>query len=236
MEKFRIRKKDSIRRAIAVVSVATLCMSAGAAALEPPPMSPPMPWTEGIMNTEEENSVGYGMATLDKEPVPVVYYNQKDPQYGKLPFGTDIIETHGCGPTAMAMVVSSLTDRPMDPGQMSQWAYENGYWKKGKGALHDLIPAAAQAWGLDVAGYQAKDAGQVLAALEQKKLVVVLMWPGHFTASGHFIVLRGLDEDGKVVVADPSSQKRSEVSWDFQLIVDEAAEKAGANGPFWVIG
>ena len=62
------------------------------------------------------------------------------------------------------------------------------------------------------------------------------MWPGHFTASGHFIVLRGLDEDGKVVVADPSSQKRSEVSWDFQLIVDEAAEKAGANGPFWVIG
>ncbi|MCG4526446.1 C39 family peptidase [Intestinimonas massiliensis (ex Afouda et al. 2020)] len=188
------------------------------------------------MNTEEENSVGYGMATLDKEPVPVVYYNQKDPQYGKLPFGTDIIETHGCGPTAMAMVVSSLTDRPMDPGQMAQWAYENGYWKKGKGALHDLIPAAAQAWGLDVAGYQAKDAGQVLAALEQKKLVVVLMWPGHFTASGHFIVLRGLDEDGKVVVADPSSQKRSEVSWDFQLIVDEAAEKAGANGPFWVIG
>lgn len=119
---------------------------------------------------------------------------------------------------------------------MAQWAYENGYWKKGKGALHDLIPAAAQAWGLDVAGYQAKDAGQVLAALEQKKLVVVLMWPGHFTASGHFIVLRGLDEDGKVVVADPSSQKRSEVSWDFQLIVDEAAEKAGANGPFWVIG
>ena len=34
-----------------------------------------------------------------------------------------------------------------------------------------------RAWGLDVAGYQAKDAGQVLAALEQKKLVVVLMWP-----------------------------------------------------------
>ena len=124
-----------------------------------------MPWTEGIMNTEEENSVGYGMATLDKEPVPVVYYNQKDPQYGKLPFGTDIIETHGCGPTAMAMVVSSLTDRPMDPGQRAQWAYENGYWKKGKGALHDLIPAAAQAWGLDVAGYQAKDAGQVLSLI-----------------------------------------------------------------------
>ena len=100
----------------------------------------------------------------------------------------------------------------------------------------DVYKRQAQAWGLDVAGYQAKDAGQVLAALEQKKLVVVLMWPGHFTASGHFIVLRGLDEDGKVVVADPSSQKRSEVSWDFQLIVDEAAEKAGANGPFWVIG
>lgn len=166
----------------------------------------------------------------------VIYYNQRDPQYGKLPFGTDIIETHGCGPTAMAMVVSSLTDKPMNPAQMAQWAYENGYWKERKGALHDLIPAVAQAWGLDVVGYQAKDANQVLAALEQKKLVVVLMWPGHFTASGHFIILRGLDEDGKVVVADPSSRERSEVSWDFHLIVDEAAKKAGANGPFWVIG
>ena len=184
MEKFRIRKKESIRRAIAVVSVATLCMSAGAVALE------------------EEISVGYGMATLDKEPVPVIYYNQRDPQYGKLPFGTDIIETHGCGPTAMAMVVSSLTDKPMNPAQMAQWAYENGYWKERKGALHDLIPAVAQAWGLDVVGYQAEDANQVLAALEQKKLVVVLMWPGHFTASGHFIILRGLDEDGKVVVRE----------------------------------
>ena len=70
MEKFRIRKKESIRRAIAVVSVATLCMSAGAVALEPPPMSPPLSWTEGSMNIEEEISVGYGMATLDKEPVP----------------------------------------------------------------------------------------------------------------------------------------------------------------------
>ena len=95
---------------------------------------------------------------------------------------------------------------------MAQWAYENGYWKERKGALHDLIPAVAQAWGLDVVGYQAE------------------------AASGHFIILRGLDEDGKVVVADPSSRERSEVSWDFHLIVDEAAKKAGANGPFWVIG
>lgn len=236
MRNFRVGQKEMFRRAIAVAAVATLCLSVGAVALEPPLESPSLPWTDEVLSIEEELSVGYGTATLDKEPVPVIYYNQKDPQYGKLPFGTDIIETHGCGPTAMAMVVSSLTDKPMNPAQMAQWAYENGYWKEGKGALHDLIPAVARAWGLDVVGYQAEDANQVLAALEQKKLVVVLMWPGHFTASGHFIILRGLDEDGKVVVADPSSRERSEVSWDFHLIVDEAAKKAGANGPFWVIG
>lgn len=236
MRNFRVGQKEMFRRAIAVAAVATLCLSVGAVALEPPLESPSLPWTDEVLSIEEELSVGYGTATLDKEPVPVIYYNQKDPQYGKLPFGTDIIETHGCGPTAMAMVVSSLTDKPMNPAQMAQWAYENGYWKEGKGALHDLIPAVARAWGLDVVGYQAEDANQVLAALEQKKLVVVLMWPGHFTASGHFIILRGLDEDGKAIVADPSSKERSEVSWDFQLIVDEAAEKAGANGPFWVIG
>lgn len=240
MKHLGIRWYDFLRRVIAAVSIAALCTTAGALALESTPVEliyPSLPWDQEVLAIPEEDiSVGYGTPLLDNEPVPVIYYNQTDPQYANQPFGTDKIITHGCGPTAMAMVVSTMTDRPMDPAQMAKWAYENGYWYAMKGSLHDLIPGAAKAWGLDVVGYQAADADQVRAALQQKKLVVALMWPGHFTTSGHFIVLCGLDADGKVVVADPASRSRSEVSWDFQLIVDEAAENAGAGGPFWVIG
>ena len=39
------------------------------------------------------------------------------------------------------------------------------------------------------------------------------MAKGHFTSNGHFIVLRGITEDGKVLVADPASYKRSGQEW-----------------------
>ena len=72
-------------------------------------------------------------------------------------------------------------------------------------------------------------------ALSQGKLVVALMTKGHFTSSGHFIVLRGV-RDGKILVADPSSYTRSQKAWDLSIILNEASRRAGAGGPFWIIG
>ena len=62
------------------------------------------------------------------------------------------------------------------------------------------------------------------------------MAKGHFTSSGHFIVLRGVTEDGKILVADPASKKRSEQEWELSIILNEASKKAGSGGPFWIIG
>ena len=42
------------------------------------------------------------------------------------------------------------------------------------------------------------------------------MSKGHFTSSGHFIVLRGVQE-GKILVADPASYTRSQQSWDLSM-------------------
>ena len=61
------------------------------------------------------------------------------------------------------------------------------------------------------------------------------MGPGKFTSGGHFIVLRGITEDGKILVADPGSQKRSNQKWDLSLILSQAKENAQAGGPFWII-
>ena len=53
------------------------------------------------------------------------------------------------------------------------------------------------------------------------KLIVALMSKGHFTSSGHFMVLRGVTSEGKILVADPASKKRSEQEWDISIILDE---------------
>lgn len=71
---------------------------------------------------------------------PVVYFNQLDERYADQPYGTDNIGGYGCGPTAMSIVVSSLTSDTVDPVEMAKWSYENGYWCSKSGSYHALIP------------------------------------------------------------------------------------------------
>ena len=165
----------------------------------------------------------------------VVYFNQLDQQYANKPYGTDNIGGYGCGPTSMSIVVSSLTDDIVDPMEMAEWAYKNGGWCSKSGSYHSLIPNAAKAWGLPVEGCTASEPQRILDALGSGKLVVAIMTKGHFTSGGHFIVLRGV-KGGQILVADPASYKRSEKSWDLSIILNEASKRAGAGGPFWIIG
>ena len=156
----------------------------------------------------------------------VVYYNQLDERWSDEPYGQDKIGTHGCGPTSMSIVVSTLTGTNVNPVEMAQWSYENGYYCPGGGSYHSLIPKAAEHWGLSVD--MNLEGENVADALAEGKLVVAIMSKGHFTKSGHFIVLRGINTDGKVLVADPASLKRSNQEWELSLIL-------GAGGPFWAI-
>ena len=112
---------------------------------------------------------------------------------------------------------------------------QEDYWCSKSGSYHTLIPGAAQAWGLSVEGCTASEPQRILDALADGKLVVALMTKGHFTKSGHFIVLRGV-QDEKILVADPASYRRSQKTWDLSIILNEASRRAGAGGPFWIIG
>lgn len=176
-----------------------------------------------------------GSVTFSDGVTQVVYFNQLDERYAGKPYGTDNIGGYGCGPTAMSIVVSSLSNETVDPVKMAEWSYKNGYWCKGSGSYHALIPAAAGAWGLPVSGCTASETQRIVDALSEGKLVVAIMSKGHFTSGGHFIVLRGV-KDGKIMVADPASYSRSEQLWDLSIIVNEASRRAGAGGPFWIIG
>ena len=190
---------------------------------------------QGLLPVESAGLVSLGDIRFSDGATQVVYYNQLDKRYASKPYGTDDIGTYGCGPTCMAMVVSSLTSETVDPAEMARWAYENGYWCSRSGSYHSLIPGAAKAWGLPVQGCGKTEGQRIVDALSQGKLVVAIMLKGHFTSSGHFIVLRGV-ENGKILVADPANYTRSQQEWDLSIILNEASGRAGAGGPFWIIG
>ena len=150
--------------------------------------------------------------------------------YGK----TGTIGKSGCG-LQVCNVVSTLTNKTVNPVEMARWSYKNGYYAEGVGSYHSLIPNAAKYFGLSVEGTEAFNPDKIIQALSKGQLVIVIMGKGHFTSSGHFIVLRGITEEGKILVADPISIKRSEQEWDLSIRLDEARKGAGAGGPFWII-
>ena len=54
-------------------------------------------------------------------------------------------------------------------------------------------------------------------ALDQGSVIICSMRPGDFTTTGHFILLRGYDENG-FLVNDPNSRKNSEKQWNYDAL------------------
>lgn len=186
--------------------------------------------------TGDMPGVKIGDLTFSDGGREVIYWNQMDERWCNELYGkTQTIGYAGCGPTALAIVVSTMTDTEMNPKEMADWAYENGYCCEGDGSYRTLIPEGAAHFGLNVEGTGKKDAQKIVDSLGEGKLVVAIMGPGHFTTSGHFIVLRGVTSEGKLLVADPVSLNKSRQEWDAGIVFAEASANNAAGGPFWII-
>ncbi|WP_458407501.1 C39 family peptidase [Anaerotignum sp.] len=164
----------------------------------------------------------------------IVYYNQEDLRWGEKTYGpVDKISDAGCGPTVLAMAVSSFTENEMNPKEMCDWAYVNGYCSVGSGSYHTLIAQGLECFGIDTR--VTNSSKEVEAALESGNPVIALMGEGHFTSGGHFILLCEIDEDGKVTVADPKSVERTNTKWEFDIIAEEAKMSPAAGGAYWIL-
>lgn len=176
-----------------------------------------------------------GHTILTGGAVHCVYYNQSDPEWRDQLYGSDPIGQYGCGPTAMSIVVSSMAQQAMDPAQMAAWAYGQGYWCAGSGSYPSIVEGASNAFGLVCKYAKNCDAASLYSHLCGGGMAVALVGPGHFTKSGHFIVLHGATLTGKVLAADPNSRENSLTPWDPQLILDEAAASSGDGSQIWLI-
>lgn len=165
----------------------------------------------------------------------VIYYQQTDPQWKDEPFGSDTIGKYGCGPTVMAMAVSTLSGYDIDPGEMALWAGRHGYWAKKSGSYLSIVQGTAKAYGLSAVAARELSAENLIQELSSGSLAVALMGKGHFTDGGHFILLRGATLGGEVLVADSVSRERSLTVWDPQLIIDELAGSRSNGAPLWYL-
>ena len=147
----------------------------------------------------------------------IVYYNQNDytESYG---YGTTI-KSDGCGPVAMAMIISTLTDKKVTPIETAKYSLDNGYRTNG-GTSTDFITAIATEHGIKTETLTL-DQESITNALSQSKPILMIVGPGNFTSRNHYIILTGISEDGKVTIADPLSLEKSNQLWEMSTIINE---------------
>lgn len=124
----------------------------------------------------------------------VPLYFQTD--YPDTRYGHGTVATSGCGITSLAMVATYLTGHDYYPDELAHYfggRAENNIQRLEYGSDTLQLP-----W------RKAKDFWDVTAALNDGDIVIALMSSSSiFTSSQHFIVLTGLNEDGKIMVNDP---------------------------------
>lgn len=128
--------------------------------------------------------------------VPLYFQNDyPDTPYGS--YGT--VKSHGCGITCVAMVFSYLFDEEIMPDELAE---EFGHYNTEDGSYHSLFPDSAEVYGISVE--KTNDWDTVIEALENGQVIIANPTEDIFTDGGHFIVLYGITDDGRILVHDPN--------------------------------
>lgn len=156
----------------------------------------------------------YGEDIGERMNMPL--YLQYDPTWGKKPYGGGTISANGCGPTCIAMVFSYIRNESIYPDDIVDYT-GNRYYQPGAGSSWQIFSACASQWGIRCT-YLGKSQNAIIEALSNGKPVIISVGPGTFTKRGHFIVLTGVDGEGRVTVNDPNdNDKKDHASKQFYI-------------------
>lgn len=162
-----------------------------------------------------------GSITKEELEQGIPSLQQWDERWGYLAYGNDIIAIDGCGPTCLSMVVSGLLqDDSKTPDAMADFSIDNNHYTAASGSAWSLMSSGAKKQGLN-AETVVISADAITEQLEKGNPMICSMKPGDFTTTGHFIVLTGITDAGKVTVNDPNSISNSETPWDIETLVGQ---------------
>lgn len=160
--------------------------------------------------------------SADVPDTKVPHFYQWDPRWGNTVYSSAAFGLTGCGPTSFAMVYQGVTGKTdLDPYTMGVLAQERGFMSQYNGTANDFFGSMAGELGMTYEELY-PSAENLTDALKAGKVIIALLAPGMFTEGGHFFVLTGLTEDGKVILNDPYSYERSSQTWDADIIAQEA--------------
>ena len=148
----------------------------------------------------------------------VKYYSQEDgtwcsQEYSSVqnPHGT--MGDSGCGPTCMAMVVSTILGENITPLVLMKDAIDGGFIGDGEATRKTFYEYCAKLTKYRIPCHSTNDVNEVKRVLSDgNHIVIASMKKGHFCKVGHVIVLAGISTENseeRFIVFDPNRQNRN---------------------------
>ena len=161
------------------------------------------------------------------------YYMQTDPRWAKRPYRVtgenSTIGGSGCGPTCAAMLITTLTGKPVTPVETCQWAIDHGYKALNQGTYYSYFTPQFKAHGivctkLNTANVYGRPTEKVhdtvLELLKAGYYIIACMGKGLWTSSGHFVVVWWCNN--VMYINDPASQKTERMHGDMDTFRKQA--------------
>ena len=135
----------------------------------------------------------------------------------------------GCGPTAAAMLISTLTGKEVTPEETFSWAGTHGHLEKGHGTNYTTyfqkqfaeygLKAEMLNWQNTYGKPDHPNHEKVVEKLKEGYYAIALMNKGLWTSSGHFVVVWWSDD--KVRINDPASTRAERLNGDIRTFRSE---------------
>jgi hypothetical protein len=155
-----------------------------------------------------------------------VIYNQFDAAWKNKPYGSSTVGESGCGPSSVAMIVSTFTDQKVTPDVVAS-KFSN-YYVPSVGSSWSLMTEGPEAYGLTSVDI-GTDMNRAAAELRNGAAIIATGSGAiPFTEGGHILVLRGITSSGNLLVGDSGHKDTSAKEWD-------AATLAGYIRNMWVV-
>lgn len=132
-------------------------------------------------------------------------YNQDDPKWAGVKYGSGTVGPAGCGPSAMAMIITNLTGQNVTPADTATYGAAHGTAvdsATSAGSYHNIHQVLGDHYGLTYT-HLAKDVTVINQDLRDGGLVIMAGTGSvPFTSFGHFIVIRAVTANGKWLIGD----------------------------------
>ena len=174
--------------------------------------------------TGNGSSVTYTAGEMLEGGMAIPLYYQED--YEDIPLGyTSDVAEGGCGFASCSMVISYLTGTTITPREfVDEWS--EGYFIDDVGMAHTLPAAAAEHYGVGTVEVTT-DINRAVEALQNNQPVISSQGYGTFSpGKGHIIVLRGVTEDGQILVNDPykGNSQNNEMAFEPSVVNENAGK------------